>query len=694
MDKNSKHAVNSNKKFLFVKIIIPILLCLIALFALPIRQMNYFEAMPGNLGDARLNNYFLESAYLVVTKQLASFWSLPFFYPFPLTGAFSENLFGSAPIYIVFRLLGLSTDDAFQAWFLFGYILNYFSAYYSLRWLGFKELPSSIGALIFAFSLPTTGHSGHAQLHYRFAIPLCFSALVKFFQTIKVRYLYVLFLGIVWQFYASVYMGFYNFLIISLAITFYSIYYYFKVIRSNRPRLRKVINKLKTEITYHWIGIVIVFTLSLLLLFLLFFPYWQVSEIYGARRLWVEIITMLPQPISYVLSDASLIWGTRLKIFESLPARHEHQMFFGLAPIFLAVLGIFYCKSRFNKLSVIISLGVIGLSILLTLNVLGFSAWYLFYKLPLASAIRSLTRIDQVLLFPLAILSTFGVTELLARTKSNIRTTLCGFIIVFLVIEFSSVKMETLPKDRWRAELKTTEERIQQDDNAGDILFFSQTSELPYADELNAMWVSLKRHQKTLNGYSGVWPPGFTYRFKTDCTELPKRIIAYLNFIRAHNREEEYLNLIKKVRPIGFENCKSEWFDKMPNISISNRVYTVYEFSSLQLAAKISESENKKFDVDVILSNSSHMSFSALSGSGRPIRLSWRFLGAHGQPLSDFVERYDLPFDIPADGSIDVRLPVVWPDGGISGLEVSIVQELEFWGHAIGVETAKVFLSL
>jgi len=46
----------------------------------------------------------------------------------------------------------------------------------------------------------------------------------------------------------------------------------------------------------------------------------------------------------------------------------------------------------------------------------------------------------------------------------------------------------------------------------------------------------------------------------------------------------------------------------------------------------------------------------------------------------------DLPFDVPAHGDIVVRIPVD-PKMEVKGgaLQVSLVQELVFWGHDIGI---------
>ena len=69
------------------------------------------------------------------------------------------------------------------------------------------------------------------------------------------------------------------------------------------------------------------------------------------------------------------------------------------------------------------------------------------------------------------------------------------------------------------------------------------------------------------------------------------------------------------------------------------------------------------------------------------MRISWRFLESNGTPRSDWETRKDLPFDIPANGSLNIHLPVDPAQAGDGRtLQVSLVQELVFWAHDIGVQ--------
>mgnify|MGYP006303167221 CR=1 FL=1 len=70
----------------------------------PLWQLNFLSSMPGDFVDARLNLFFLENIYKYLLGLSQSLIHLNIFYPYPYVSAFSDNLIGSAPIYLAARL--------------------------------------------------------------------------------------------------------------------------------------------------------------------------------------------------------------------------------------------------------------------------------------------------------------------------------------------------------------------------------------------------------------------------------------------------------------------------------------------------------------------------------------------------------------------------------------------------------------
>lgn len=671
---------------------LPLVLFLIAFLFLPINQLNWLESMPGDIGDARLNNYFLENIYQYLNGNVESLWHLSFYYPFPYTLGFSDNLFGSSPIYLLTRYFGFLPDTAFQIWYLFGYIVNFVSTFYVLRKIGKSSLAASIGALIFAFALPTTAHVAHAQLQYRFGIPLAIFFLIKFLDKKDWSSLIVSGLWLVWQFYAGIYIGFFTlFLMLAMVLTYIG-YEKLWLGHSFKSTLLVFISAWKYLSRRRKFQYLFFSGLLLFLMVLLFYPYLQASLLYGAKRSWDEISVMLPRLQSYILSDNSYLWSSpNAEIFSDIPMRHEHQMFFGLLPLLLAITGLFVGNRQQSGLAYTLMAGMLGLVFALTLYVGGFSLWYFIHKLPLASAIRAMTRLDLALLIVIAYFAAITVDYI--RSRYSLGTKIVSIVVLpLLILEFSMTTMYTSKKDEWRDRISQAEKRIPEYLPKDSIIFMAQKSGSFYIDELDAMWVSLIHGMKSLNGYSGLLPAGYTWEFGNDCAEMPVRIISYANFsnLVEAEAEEKYKQIISRVVPLGFSNCNSEWLHNKPKYTLSDRVYTADEINSISFQIFNGKTPS---DIIVKIMNAGNIDFSARSSIGKPFRVAWRFLDVNGIPMSGWDNRKDLPFDIPAKGALDFQITVN-PPPDAAMIEVSMVQELEFWFHDVGVTTVTLPVQL
>jgi hypothetical protein len=190
-------------------------------FLLIEKKMFGFNLMliPGDLGDARFNNYILEHFFRWLLGLDKSYWTASFFYPYSNNIAFSDNLLGSAPFYVLLRLIGLDRETAFQGWYIVGFFLNFAAAAFVLSRLKLKSLAVGMGAFFFTFGLPLLAQETHAQLLYRFCVPLTCFWLWKISQEPRLGKWIALVLGVVWQFYLSIYLGiFLTLLLIVMAI--------------------------------------------------------------------------------------------------------------------------------------------------------------------------------------------------------------------------------------------------------------------------------------------------------------------------------------------------------------------------------------------------------------------------------------------------------------------------------------------
>jgi hypothetical protein len=675
----------------------PLLVFGVFFLAVPVSQLGLdshllFKMMPGDLGDARLNNYFLENIYQFLLGNSESLWHLGFFWPFPYVLGFSDNLFGAAPIYLVARFLSGQTDTAFQIWFVAGYAVNFWAAYHTLNKLGISQLAACVGATIFAFALPVTAHAGHAQLHFRFGVPFALLYLVQFLERRQLWMLTTAFAWLVWQFYCGVYVGFFTALL--LFATFIGFIFksnnslwgaLYEFFRDLRQSWNENDGRHKLFLIIAWIGL-------LLLLVLLFYPYLQASRAYGIKRGWGEISTMLPRPQSYFIADTSWFWAQpAAKLFAIVPMRHEHQMFPGVVSFSLLIAAIF-CGARTSDTAgrsfslMVFSLGLLLIS---TLYIGGFSLWFFIHWLPLASAIRAMTRIDLVMLLPLA----FAVAYFLDQVRVNKKWgSVFIILIVFpaLLMELSSSSMYVSSKIEWRQRLEAKLGQAPINLTKDSVLFFAAPNEDgPYKAEIDAMLVSQKLGMKSMNGYSGSEPrePGYGGNYGTNCAVLPQRISSYVRFSK---EKLEYLHsyqqLMGNVTPVGFLRCKSEWWVKPPEITSANKPYSKHEFSKISFVTGNLENIYEDYFVSFGLKNSNDKSISARSAVGKPIRISWRYLDRNCKPFNEWSERMDISEDIFPNEIL--KMSILLDKNQIKnscGMQVTLVQELEFWGHDVGI---------
>lgn len=525
-----------------------------------------FEFLPGDLGDARLNNYILEHFFRWVHGWTASYWNAPFFYPSPFTIAFSENLLGSAPLYVVLRFLGLDMLLAFQGWFLAGYIINYISAAWVLSKLRFGPLAVAAGAFFFTFGLPVLAQENHAQLLYRFAIPPAFFFLWSFYKTPKLRGLIHLFFWIVCQCYLGIYTGL--FLLLAICVMCLGLL----ALSWRGLPLKHLVDEGWKGLSRVWLGSsrndrirFLASALTLLAGFtLLIWPYYHVSRLYRFGRDWIELSRMLPRPESYLLADNSRIWSFMGNLFSNILMRHEHQLFIGLSILLLIGAGIIFRFTPKNSELAWLNLSSVLVLTVFTLNVGGFSLYRFWTIIPGVSSLRAVTRIELIWMWPLAVFAAWAIDGLLERFQRGVRWAGVFAVATSLLMLCESVFYDhaVFHKVDSEARLDRLRRLIPVHATDSPILFVARNdAESSWALELDAMLVTQELGWSTFNGYSGNTPP--EYEPAKNCRKLPRRIQAYMQTVE-NNDEAVYFELIKRVVLVGFEDCSPAWWYRMP----------------------------------------------------------------------------------------------------------------------------------
>ena len=652
----------------------------------------HLALVPGNLGDARFNNYVLEHFFDWAAGLTKNYWNAPFFYPYPQTMAFSDNLLGSAPFYALFRWAGLDRESAYQGWYILGYILNFTAAYYVLWRLGFKSLAAGFGAFFFTFGLPLLAQESHAQLLYRFGIPLASYFLWRFFQSPRLWNLILMATFLAWQFFLSIYMGvFLLFLLVVLIILlpFHISGQAFWQRLAIWPRcliqawsLARLPERIIAGIAVAVLGLGLGAMLA---------PYYQVTKVYSFPRNWADISIMLPRWKSYLLAGSSLLWRINGSFFSSLPVVWEQNLFPGLSIVLALLTGISMRFQTENRRLAWLHFDAALVLVAFTLDIHGFSFYRLVYQLPGINSIRAITRIMLVIMWPLALFATWAMDGFLQRFADRHRW-MQGFaymVAVLMVCESALFSHTTYVKAAEQAHLEALRKQIPAKVPANPILYFAWNLQSPYwTKEIDAMLVAQELGWPTLNGYSGNAPKGYWYA--DTCRQLPEDIMNYMNFARIDS-PAYYLAMIKRTVPIGFSDCDPSWWTNEPSISYSSGPFAAEIFADLALKVISLKSGDTMTTAQVEITNNSSLPIPAHSSSGNPFELSWRFIGAEDQkPLSTFYTRKGLDFDIPAHGTTLETIEITPPNqAGRYKLEVTAVQELVAWFYERGTAMAE-----
>jgi hypothetical protein len=513
--------------------------------------------IPGELHDARLNSYFLEHFYRWINHQDTSFWDADFFYPFPLTMAFSDNLLGNGFIYALPRALGLDREDAFRTWCVIGLTINFPIANYALVRLGYSGLGAAVGAFLFAFGLPVTAQLSHAQLLCRFGVPLAVLSLENFRSRRQLRQLALIVFWTTWQFYCSIYIGYFLTLLLLALVLGHTLCHAGGPMAAIRSVPRRAIGLVAGSPAWARGAFALTMAALAALMVMLAVPYREVSHLYGFHRNWGEIAPMLPRPVSYLLTTNSRLWPFVTPPDATLPMWHEHAMFIGIAP-FLAIAVALALRlagrAHSDRLFAPTSLAVAFL-VLLTLSVDGGSAYRMVAWLPGADAIRAVTRIIVVLLFACGMLLASSLdTIMAARCPGWARITAVALISVLVVAESSCIQPLTTTRSEWLDRMAMVSAELPRTIPAAPLLLLSpsQNPDEEWYRDIDAMLFAQDHGWATLNGYSGNFPP--TAKLTGECRDIPSLLGIGLKF-RGRATQSDYITLLHRIVALGYPPC-------------------------------------------------------------------------------------------------------------------------------------------
>jgi hypothetical protein len=489
----------------------PFVICLSAgIYFISLNVTGYsFTHYPGDLGDGRLNNYFLEHAHKYLTGQIGSFWDAPFMYPEEKVLSYSDNLIGSAPFYSIFRLNGFDRETSYQLWFITMAALAFICCYYLLILL-FKDIyAAAIGAFIFAFSMALQSQITHAQTFPRFPIPMAFAMFIIFTRNFRPVFFFLSLMMVVYQLYCGIYLG----LMLIIPMLIFIILFCICEWKNMIAHFRK----------HTWLfKIILALVINMLLLLPLVLPYIARSKMVGMND-YQYVLPTVPTPVSHFYSQpGSLLWDFLSGAGKNMPAFWDHQIFAGgfatlsfICAVFLLILGFTRKeKSALVKsnpfLIIFILTGLISLALFIRFE--SFSLYRIAQALPGFGSMRSLTRIINIELVFFAASAALIVHLLLQKMK---KARFAGFIILAMTVLADNYFK---PGMSYSSEKKISQSRVNLlIEKMKDIPENSVVSYEPdngnsdfVAYQIDAMLAAQSLNLVTVNGYTATSPGEYT----------------------------------------------------------------------------------------------------------------------------------------------------------------------------------------
>ncbi len=486
-----------------------------------------FAFYPGDLGDARFNNYILEHDYRFFIRQDDSFWNAPFMYPESSVVTLSDNLVGTAPLYGIFRILGMDRETAFQGWYIILVFLNYSCCYCFLVKLFGNRYSAVLGAMIFAFSMALQSQLTHAQTFARFPVPLTFLAAMLFIKELKPKYFFLTILILVYQLYCGIYLG----LMLSVPVTILliSCFIYRKDIFFRRVR------------SINWIiKISVALALNAALALIIMLPYYIRSKGLGYYG-YEETLHSIPTVKSFLYSKpGTVIWKFLQNLCDNYQQPWDHQLFPGgvaiLCFIISMALPIYYFlakKKPFlqSELPLLILLITALMTFLGFLRIQTFSLYKFVSILPGFGSMRAIHRIINIHLLFFAIAVAFTFSLILKKMKR-------GELLLFLAAALIIIADNYYPEGASYTTLKRTSQervnRLVQEMSAipkGSIISCETDKQQPdmIACQLDVMLAAQTLGLKCINGYSGYSPHGYSDFWTNMNAAAREKWIAYKN---------------------------------------------------------------------------------------------------------------------------------------------------------------------
>jgi hypothetical protein len=312
---------------------------------------------------------------------------------------------------------------------------------------------SATAAYIFAFGIYNIGHFHHVQIFPKFIAPLVVFCFWKFLSAKQLKYFLFASLGLVFQFYCGIYLGF--FLIYGLLFLFLAYFIIYK-----DWEFFKQFYNIKFTVIFSFILII-----SAILLSFIMIPYYEITKATEMCH-FKDIISYIPRPVSYFFAHITAgNWYILTQHSQyAFPNWWSHFHFVGALPwigIFMSIYLLFSNKIKQEpKKFIYFLLLALFLNIIFCLNIGGFTLYKIIYLLPGFSSMRSIDRIINIQILFFLLVFVFAFNELLKINKAVKWLIYLLPILVIIDNYINTSDLKSFDKATAQAKVKEIENRI------------------------------------------------------------------------------------------------------------------------------------------------------------------------------------------------------------------------------------------
>ncbi len=555
-------ALHHNKGLAFVLLAMGFLLFSRELF------LTSFDAIPGNVGDARFNLFVLEHWFRSLQGQNLLL-SPPMFYPVQGTLGYSDAMFLFALPYSVLRFCSVGMFTAYQLTLYLAVVLGLVSMCYFLhKKLGLSPVVSAFGALLALTSNVAYLSVGHTQLFAVNLIPCLVLCLWGYGSLLdssrwswrRIRYGLLAVLLLAALFLTSFYVAWF-FLFFGLL---FGLLFGVTYVLSGGRESWSVGKSLVMQHVGEWVLLGLAFAVASLPFLWIYLP---VAKQMGARPYW-HIHLMLPDVLDIInLGPHNMVWSGMLQ--DLFPASMQQRLFQperykGIPPLTLVVFGtsglfLLFRRRSFgfgtNSLLPIALVSLFGTVLFVWLLLWKMTPMYALWKLvfvsvPGAGAIRAVFRIQHIVVMAVAVVVAFAGFYGLERSTHN-GTKILLYLLLFCVCleQVNTGTYHHVSKAKQRARLS----KVPPPPSTCDSFFVTLQPKQPFfALSIDAMFVANRWGIPTWNGYSGNSPKGYPI---VSPSNYYKRALYWIHMNRKAYRMTCTLDAAKgQWRPFDFCN--------------------------------------------------------------------------------------------------------------------------------------------